>query len=105
MTCAFFLSRGWLRGGEVPAGEAAEDLFSADLVRGQVDLQRRGAHLSGRELVKSASGRAVLQCCRYSVRTWRRWCSSRMSSRSKTSRRRVTIVRSQIAFVLGASAG
>src|ERR1019366_6041587 len=55
---------GWLCGGQVLAGEAAEDLFSADLVPGQVDLRRRGVRLRGWELVKGAvwpGGVVVLQ--------------------------------------------
>jgi hypothetical protein len=55
---------GWLCGGHVLAGKAAEDLFSADLVPGQVDLRRRGVRLGGWELVKGAvrpGGVVVLQ--------------------------------------------
>src|ERR1039457_1941234 len=55
---------GWLCGGQVLAGKAAEDLFSADLVPGQVDLRRRGVRLRGWELVKGAvrpGGVVVLQ--------------------------------------------
>jgi hypothetical protein len=64
VTCAFS-HRFWrLRSGQVLAGKAAEDLFSADPAPGQVDLRRRGARFSGCELVKGAvwpGGVVVLQ--------------------------------------------
>jgi hypothetical protein len=43
---------GLLCGDSVLAGRAAEDLFAADPVVGQVDLRRWGACLKGRELTK-----------------------------------------------------
>src|ERR1035441_10742850 len=96
---------GWLCGGEVLAGEAAEDLFSADLVPGQVDLRWRGVRLRGWELVKGAvwpGGVVVLQVLGQDLA---QVALVEMSSRSKTSRRRVPIIGSQIAFALGACGG
>jgi hypothetical protein len=64
VACAFSRRFWRLCRGQVLAGKVAEDLFSADLAPGQVDLQRRGARLSGCELVKGAvwpGGVVVLQ--------------------------------------------
>jgi hypothetical protein len=54
VTCAFSHRYWRLCSGQVLAGKAAEDLFSADLAPGQVGLRRRGARFSGCELVKGA---------------------------------------------------
>jgi hypothetical protein len=52
VTC-FFSQRGGASGGDpVLVRESAEDLFSADRVLGEVDLQRPGVSLSGCELAE-----------------------------------------------------
>jgi hypothetical protein len=52
VTC-FFSQRGGASGGDpVLVRESAEDLFSADRVLGEVDLQRPGVSLSGWELAE-----------------------------------------------------
>jgi hypothetical protein len=59
-------------------GESAENLSAVDPVLGEVD---------------------------YLVSARRRWCSLTISTRSKSSRRRVPMILSQIAFALGACGG
>src|SRR5260370_4075186 len=54
VACGFTLHRGLSRGDVVFARESAEDLFSADLVLGEVDLRRVAACLSRCELVEGA---------------------------------------------------
>jgi hypothetical protein len=53
-------ARGCSGGDLVFVREPAEDLFSADLVLGEVDLRRPRARLSRCELAKGAMRRAVL---------------------------------------------
>jgi hypothetical protein len=86
--------------------ESTEDLFPADPVLGEVDLRWPGAGLSRRELAERTEKAGLCcSCRRYSVSTRRRWCSLTISTRSKSSRRRVPIILSQIAFAPGACGG
>jgi hypothetical protein len=88
-----------LSGGDVVlVDEAAEDLFSADPVLGEVDLLWPDVRLSRRQLREGAVRPGCVVVGQYSVSTWRRWCSLMMSIRSSSSRRSVPIIRSQTAF-------
>jgi hypothetical protein len=59
--------------------ESAEDLFPADPVLGEVDLQRPGVSLSRGELAEGAVRPGGVVGTLYSVSTRRRWCSLTIS--------------------------
>ena len=105
VTCAFS-HRFWrLCSGQVLAGKAAEDLFSADLAPGQVDLRRRGARFSGCELVKDAvrpGGVVVLQILGQDLA---QVALVEDEQPVEDFAAQVPIIRSQIAFALGACGG
>jgi hypothetical protein len=85
-------------GGLVLVGEAAEDLFSPDLVLGEVDLRWPGASLSWRELAEGTvrPGGVVMQ--EVLGQHPAQMVLINDQQRSKSSRRSVPIILSQIAL-------
>src|ERR1039457_1726050 len=85
--------------------ESAEDLFPADPVLGEVDLRWPGAGLCGCELAEGAvrPGGAVM------LKVFGQYLAQMVliddQRRSRSSRRRVPMILSQIAFALGACGG
>jgi hypothetical protein len=90
----------------VLVGESAEDLLAAGPVPGEVDRSGPlGLGLGRGELAEGTVRPGSVVVRRYSVSTRRSWCSLTISNRSKSSRRRVPMILSQIAFARGARGG